>query len=256
MISVPGAPPPLPHDNFLHLALLPHPWKKNSRGIPAGVTEFQLKWPESQRHPLLILPKQAQRRSVTGPALHSPGFGLSGPDVSPRGSGRWSSGPASPGLSGTRDPSQAPPPPPAGGPLGPCCPHSPNHPGPVSQLRKTGLSTSPTQWAWVRKWLQQGPPTEQVGPGAQLLLEAHSPGKCRSNHRDKLRRSPLQPAKPALHQPAASLGGGLPTAWPPGRRVGHEPVGEVSSQKEIQGGPRRGVVHVEGTYGPIQTSPS
>lgn len=31
-----GSPPPLPHDNFLHLALLPHPWKKNSRGIPAG----------------------------------------------------------------------------------------------------------------------------------------------------------------------------------------------------------------------------
>lgn len=50
--------------------------------------------------------------------------------------------------------------------------------------------------------------------------------------------------------------GGLPTARPPGRRVGHEPVGEVSSQKEIQGGPRRGVVHVEGTYSPIQTSPS
>lgn len=181
-----------------------------------GVTEFQLKWPESQRHPLLILPKQAQRCSVTGPALHSPGFGPSGPDVSPRGSGRWSSGPTSPGLSGTRDPSQAPPPPPAGGPLGPCCPHSPDHPGPVSQLRKTGLSASPTQWAWVRKWLQQGPPTEQVGPGAQLLLEAHNPGKCRSNHRDnKLRRSPLQPAKPALHQPAASLGGGAPHSQAP-----------------------------------------
>lgn len=130
---------------------------------------------------------------------------------------------------GPETPSPAPPPPPTGGLLGPCCPHSPDHPGPVSQLRKTGLSASPTQWAWVRKWLQQGPPTEQVGPGTQLLLEAH-----------KLRRSPLQPAKPALHQPAASLGGGLPTARPPGRRVGHEPVGEVSSQKRFKAGPGEG----------------
>lgn len=135
--------------------------------------------------------------------------------------GDKSLGPARPGPSGTRDPSPAPPPPkwtgspppcppaPAGVTLGPCCPHSSDHPGPASLLRKTGLSAHPTQWAWVRKQLQQGSPREQVGPGDRLFLEAHSPGKSCSNHRDnKLRRSPLQPAKPALHKPAASLGGG------------------------------------------------
>lgn len=159
---------------------------------------------------------------MTGPALHSLGFGQGGPDLSPRGSGRWSSEPASPGPLGTGDPSPAPRPPkwtgfPCRGPLGPCCPHSSDHPGPVSLLRKTGLSANPTQWAWVRKWLQQGPPTEQVGPGAWLFLEAHSPGKCCSNHRDnKRRRSPCSRQSPPFTNQQPPWAGGSPHPNPQG----------------------------------------
>ena len=172
--------------------------------------------------------------------------------------GDKSLGPASPGPSRTRDPSPAPPPPkwtgfpPAGVTLGPCCPHSSDHPGPASLLRKTGLSAHPTQWAWVRKRLQQGSPTEQVGPGDRLFLEAHSPGKTCSNQRDnKLRRSPLQPAKPAFHQPAASLGG---TPHVPAPREASGP--RTGGRGLLSGGDsrhaRRQVVHVEGTYHSIK----
>ena len=63
-------------------ACLPHPWRENSRGIPAGVEELRLKPARTSEA------SAAQRSSVTGPASHSPRFDLGGPDSSPRGSGR------------------------------------------------------------------------------------------------------------------------------------------------------------------------